>query len=60
MKDKFKRLYMDWALRVAELSHARRLQVGAVIVKDDTVISYGSKSTESCAVPTGPLMPRIG
>jgi dCMP deaminase len=41
MKDKFKRLYMDWAARVAELSHARRLQVGAVIVKDDTVISYG-------------------
>ncbi len=32
---------MDWARRTAELSHARRLQVGAVIVKDDTVISYG-------------------
>lgn len=32
---------MDWARRVAELSHARRLHVGAVIVKDDTVISYG-------------------
>ena len=32
---------MDWAARTAELSHARRLQVGAVIVKDDTVISYG-------------------
>jgi dCMP deaminase len=32
---------MDWAARVAQLSHARRLQVGAVIVKDDTVISYG-------------------
>jgi dCMP deaminase len=32
---------MDWALRVAELSYAKRLQVGAVIVKDDTVISYG-------------------
>jgi dCMP deaminase len=32
---------MDWAGRTAELSHARRLQVGAVIVKDDTVISYG-------------------
>jgi dCMP deaminase len=41
MKDKFKRLYMDWAARVSQLSHARRLQVGAVIVKDDTVISYG-------------------
>jgi dCMP deaminase len=41
MKDKFVSLYMDWAKRCAELSHARRLHVGAVIVKDDTVISYG-------------------
>jgi dCMP deaminase len=41
MKDKFKNLYMDWATRTAELSHAKRLHVGAVIVKDDTVISYG-------------------
>lgn len=32
---------MDWAKRVSELSHARRLHVGAVIVKDDSVISYG-------------------
>jgi len=32
---------MDWAKRCAELSHARRLHVGAVVVKDDTVISYG-------------------
>lgn len=32
---------MDWALRSAQLSHAVRLQVGAVIVKDDSVISYG-------------------
>jgi dCMP deaminase len=32
---------MDWAKRTAQLSHARRLQVGAVIVKDDSVISYG-------------------
>ncbi len=32
---------MDWAKRCAELSHAVRLHVGAVIVKDDTVISYG-------------------
>jgi dCMP deaminase len=41
MKEKFIKLYMDWAIRTAELSHARRLNVGAVIVKDDTVISYG-------------------
>ena len=32
---------MAWADRTAQLSHARRLQVGAVIVKDDSVISYG-------------------
>lgn len=41
MKQKFINLYMDWAKRTAELSYARRLHVGAVIVKDDTVISYG-------------------
>ena len=41
MKQKFIDLYMDWARRTAMLSYARRLQVGAVIVKDDTVISYG-------------------
>jgi dCMP deaminase len=32
---------MDWAARAAQLSHAQRLQVGAVIVHNDTVISYG-------------------
>ena len=32
---------MDWAQRTSQLSHAKRLQVGAVIVKDDSVISYG-------------------
>ena len=41
MKQKYLDLYMDWALRSAQLSHAVRLQVGAVIVKDDSVISYG-------------------
>ena len=41
MKQKYIDLYMDWASRAAGLSHARRLQVGAVIVKDDSVISYG-------------------
>ena len=41
MKQKFIDLYMAWAERTAELSHAVRLHVGAVIVKDDTVISYG-------------------
>lgn len=47
MKQKYIDLYMDWARRAAELSHARRRQVGAVIVKDDTVISYGYNGTPS-------------
>jgi len=41
MKQKFIDLYMDWARRASDLSHAQRRHVGAVIVKDDTVISYG-------------------
>ncbi len=41
MKPKFQRLYNNIAHEVAKMSHARRLQVGAVIVKDDRVISMG-------------------
>ena len=41
MKQKFIDLYMDWADRTAQLSHAKRLQVGAIIVKEDRVISMG-------------------
>jgi dCMP deaminase len=41
MKQKFIDLYIDWADRTAQLSHAKRLQVGAIIVKEDRVISMG-------------------
>ena len=41
MKQKYIDMYMEWAASAAKLSHAKRLQVGAVIVKDDAVISYG-------------------
>jgi dCMP deaminase len=41
MKQKFIQLYNDFASRVAKMSHAQRLQVGAVIVKDDRVVSMG-------------------
>jgi dCMP deaminase len=33
--------YMELAERVAKMSHAKRLQVGSVLVKDDNVISFG-------------------
>jgi dCMP deaminase len=41
MKLRFKQAYMDVARRFAELSHARRLHVGAIVVKDDRIISIG-------------------
>jgi dCMP deaminase len=47
MKPKFIDLYMDFAERVAQMSYAVRLKVGAIIVKDDSVISYGYNGTPS-------------
>ena len=41
MKEKFVNAYMDVAHRFAQLSSAKRLQVGAIIVKDDRIISIG-------------------
>lgn len=41
MKLKFQQLYMTIAGTVARMSSARRLQVGAIVVKDDRVISMG-------------------
>ncbi len=41
MKAKLKEAYMKTAETFAELSHARRLHVGAIIVKDDRIISIG-------------------
>lgn len=41
MKQKFVDAYMDVATRFAALSSAVRLQVGAIIVKDDRIISIG-------------------
>jgi dCMP deaminase len=41
MKPKLKQAYMKTAETFAELSHARRLHVGAIVVKDDRVISIG-------------------
>jgi dCMP deaminase len=41
MKRKLIQAYMDVAHRFAELSSARRLHVGAIVVKDDRIISIG-------------------
>jgi len=41
MKPKLAEAYMRTAETFAELSHARRLHVGAIVVKDDRIISIG-------------------
>jgi dCMP deaminase len=41
MKPKLVKAYMQTAETFAELSHARRLHVGAIVVKDDRIISIG-------------------
>ena len=41
MKQKFIEAYMDVAERFAQLSSAVRLNVGAIVVKDDRIISIG-------------------
>jgi dCMP deaminase len=48
MKQKFINAYMDVAERFAQLSSAKRLQVGAIVVKDDRIISIGYNG-----MPTG-------
>jgi len=47
MKQRFVDTYMDVANRFSQLSYAVRLQVGAVIVKDDRIIAYGYNGTPS-------------
>ena len=41
MKEKFKQAYRKTAHTFAELSSARRLKVGAIVVKEDRIISIG-------------------
>lgn len=40
-RQKYNDLYMDLAFRIAEMSYAKRLNVGCVIVKDNNIISFG-------------------
>lgn len=45
MKKKWIDAFMDTAERFAQLSSAKRLQVGAVVVKDNRIISIGYNGT---------------
>lgn len=47
MKEKWIRAFMDTADRFSQLSSAIRLKVGAVVVKDNRIISIGYNGTPS-------------
>ena len=47
MKQKWIDAFMDTAARFAQLSSSRRLHVGAVVVKDNRIISIGYNGTPS-------------
>lgn len=47
MKKKWVDAFMDTAERFAQLSSAKRLKVGAVVVKDNRIISIGYNGTPS-------------
>lgn len=47
VKQKFIDYFCKIALETAQLSHARRLKVGAIIVKNDCIVSFGYNGTPS-------------
>jgi dCMP deaminase len=44
-EDRYNQLYMDIAERFAQMSHAVRAKVGAVLIRDGNVISFGWNGT---------------
>jgi len=65
MKQKWIDAFMDTAERFAQLSSAKRLQVGAVVVKDNRIISIGyngmpSGWTNECEEEIGHVLDESG
>jgi len=64
MKEREKRLYMDYAFRAADMSYCNRKKVGCIIVKEDNIISYGwngtpSKEDNGCEDCNGKTQPNV-
>lgn len=64
MKHKHKLAYMKCAEAFAECSNATRLKVGAVIVKDNRIVSCGYNAMpehikDPCELPDGTTDPRV-
>jgi dCMP deaminase len=47
MKDALKKAYMDIAERFSEVSECQRLKVGAIIVKNGSILAHGWNGTPS-------------
>jgi dCMP deaminase len=47
MKEKFIDYFSKIAINTSQLSYARRLKVGAIIVKNDCIVSFGYNGTPS-------------
>jgi dCMP deaminase len=45
MLTKFDVMYMDVANRIGQLSYSKRSQVGALLVRDDNILSFGYNGT---------------
>lgn len=56
-------LYMDLAHRVSKMSHCKRLQVGAIAVKDGRIISMGwngqPSGMDNCCEKDGHTLPTV-
>lgn len=64
IKPKWRKAYMDVAERFAQLSSAKKLQVGAVLVKNDSIVAIGYNGTPSgwsniCEDENGETVPEV-
>lgn len=64
IKQKWREAYMDVAERFAQLSSAKKLKVGAIVVKGDTIVSIGYNGTPSgwsnkCEDKEGQTVPEV-
>ena len=57
-------MYMDVAVRIAQMSYAKRKKVGSILVKDNNIISMGWNGTpsgepNSCEGEDGETLPTV-
>ena len=63
-RNRYDRMYLDVALRVAQMSHDRDTKVGGVLVKDNNIVSFGWNGTpvgfpNECKDSDGKTIPEV-